>query len=161
MIGIAARCPCCIAPMPQPKRSIWVKSGHRGELKECPLNGIERSLSFRIIRPEIPGPIPYEPTDALFTAPALPRRALRRRTSEARARHSVDRNGRSEPDPARVRPQRYPAADRHDSSVPVEKRSLFLERVAARLRLRGPRFTDADLGAAIHTALTGLIQSGA
>ena len=26
--------------------------------KERPLNGIERSLSFRIIRPEIPGPIP-------------------------------------------------------------------------------------------------------
>ena len=46
-------------------------------------------------------------------------------------------------------------------SLPVEKRGLFLERVAARLRLRGPRFTDADLGAAIHTALTGLIQSAA
>jgi hypothetical protein len=26
-----------------------------------------------------------------------------------------------------------------------EKRSLFLERVAARLQLHGPRFTDADL----------------
>ena len=51
---------------------LWVKSGHRGQLKECPLNGIERSLSFRIIRPEIPGPIPYEPTDALFAAPAFP-----------------------------------------------------------------------------------------
>jgi hypothetical protein len=46
-------------------------------------------------------------------------------------------------------------------SVPVEKRSLFLERVVARLQLRGPRFTDADLGAAIQVALTGLIQSAA
>jgi hypothetical protein len=45
--------------------------------------------------------------------------------------------------------------------VPVEKRSLFLERVAARLPLYGPRFTDADLGAAIQAALTGLIQSAA
>jgi len=46
-------------------------------------------------------------------------------------------------------------------SVPVEKRSVFLERVAARLQLRGSRFTDADLGAAIQAALTGLIQSAA
>ena len=46
-------------------------------------------------------------------------------------------------------------------SVPVEKRSVFLERVAARLQLRGPRFTDADLGAAIQAALTGLIRSAA
>jgi hypothetical protein len=43
----------------------------------------------------------------------------------------------------------------------VEKRSVFLERVAARLRLHGPRFTDADLGTAIPAALTGLIQSAA
>jgi hypothetical protein len=46
-------------------------------------------------------------------------------------------------------------------SLPVEKRSTFLERVAARLQLRGPRFTDADLGAAIQVAVTGLIQSAA
>ena len=39
-------------------------------------------------------------------------------------------------------------------SLPVEKRSVFLERVAARLWLHGPRFTDADLGAAIQAALT-------
>jgi len=45
--------------------------------------------------------------------------------------------------------------------LPVEKRSVFLERVAARLQLRGPHFTDADLGAAIQAALTGLIQSAA
>ena len=46
--------------------------------------------------------------------------------------------------------------------LPVEKRSVFLERVAARLRLcAGAHFTDADLGAAIQAALTGLIQSAA
>ena len=46
-------------------------------------------------------------------------------------------------------------------SVPVEKRSVFLERVAAWLRLHGPHFTDADLDDAVRTALTGLIQSAA
>ncbi len=45
-------------------------------------------------------------------------------------------------------------------SLPVEKRGVFLERVAAQL-LRGPRFTDADLSAAIQAALPGLIQSAA
>jgi len=45
-------------------------------------------------------------------------------------------------------------------SVPVES-SVFLERVAAQLQLRGPRFTGADLSAAIQVALTGLIQSAA
>ena len=45
--------------------------------------------------------------------------------------------------------------------LPVEKRGVFLERVAARLQLRGPHFTDADLGAAIQAALTGLTQSAA
>ena len=43
--------------------------------------------------------------------------------------------------------------------LPVEKRSVFLERVAARLQLRGPHFTNANLGAAIQVAVTGLIQS--
>jgi hypothetical protein len=47
------------------------------------------------------------------------------------------------------------------SPLPVEKRSVFLERVAARLQPRGPHFTEADLGAAIQAALTGLIQSAA
>jgi hypothetical protein len=47
------------------------------------------------------------------------------------------------------------------SGLTPEKRSVFLERVAARLKLRGPRFTDADLGAAIQGAPTGLIQSAA
>ena len=46
-------------------------------------------------------------------------------------------------------------------TMPVEKRSTFLERIAARLQLRGPHFTDADLGTAIQAALTGLIQSAA
>lgn len=44
--------------------------------------------------------------------------------------------------------------------LPVEKRALFLERVAARLRLRD-RFTDADLDDAVRTALCGLIQVSA
>jgi hypothetical protein len=41
--------------------------------------------------------------------------------------------------------------------LPVEKRALFLERVAAWLQLRG-RFTDADLDDAVRTALGGLVQ---
>ena len=44
--------------------------------------------------------------------------------------------------------------------LPVEKRSLFLERVAARLQLCG-RFTDADLDDAVRTALCGLVQESA
>ena len=44
-------------------------------------------------------------------------------------------------------------------SLPAEKRSVFLERVAARLQLRGPHFTNANLGAAIQVAVTGVIQS--
>jgi hypothetical protein len=42
----------------------------------------------------------------------------------------------------------------------VEKRTLFLERVAARLTLCG-RFTDADLDHAVRMALSGLIQESA
>ena len=44
-------------------------------------------------------------------------------------------------------------------SLPVGKRGVFLERVAVRPQLRGPHFADADLGAAIQVAVTGLIQS--
>ena len=44
---------------------------------------------------------------------------------------------------------------------PGEKRSLFLERVAAKLELRGHRFSDVDLETAIRLALTGLIQTAA
>ena len=46
-------------------------------------------------------------------------------------------------------------------SLPVGKRGVFLERVAVRPQLRGPHFTEADLGAAIQVAVTGLIQSAA
>jgi hypothetical protein len=46
-------------------------------------------------------------------------------------------------------------------SLPVGKRGVFLERVAVRPQLRGPHFTDADLGAAIQVVVTGLIQSAA
>jgi hypothetical protein len=38
--------------------------------------------------------------------------------------------------------------------------STFLERVAARLQLRGPRFTDADLGAAIPSRIDGINPIG-
>jgi hypothetical protein len=44
--------------------------------------------------------------------------------------------------------------------LPVEKRSVFLERVAARLQLRG-RFTDRDFDDAVRRALRGLIQESA
>jgi hypothetical protein len=46
-------------------------------------------------------------------------------------------------------------------SVPVEKRSVFLERVAARLQLRGPRFNAEDLDRAVQMALRGLVQNSA
>ena len=42
-----------------------------------------------------------------------------------------------------------------------EKRSVFLERIAARLQLLGGRFSDADLDAAVGLALRGLIQDSA
>jgi hypothetical protein len=47
------------------------------------------------------------------------------------------------------------------SGLLPEKRSTFLERIAARLQLRGPDFTDADLDRAMHQALVGLIQNSA
>ena len=46
------------------------------------------------------------------------------------------------------------------SGLPVEKRGIFLERVAARLALRG-RFDDADLDTAVRVALRGLLQGAA
>jgi hypothetical protein len=46
------------------------------------------------------------------------------------------------------------------SGLPVEKRSVFLERVAARLQLLGS-FTDLDLDDAVRLALRGLIQESA
>jgi hypothetical protein len=47
------------------------------------------------------------------------------------------------------------------SSLSVEKRSGVLERVAARLSLRGPRFTDVDVDNAMRIALKGLIHDSA
>jgi hypothetical protein len=46
-------------------------------------------------------------------------------------------------------------------SLPVEKTSTFLERVACRMQLRGAHFTDKDLDDAVRRALTGLKQSAA
>jgi len=44
---------------------------------------------------------------------------------------------------------------------PEEKRRLFVERIAARLRLGGARFTDADLDVAVRLALQGLSHASA
>ena len=46
------------------------------------------------------------------------------------------------------------------SHVPHEKRSQFLERIAAMLKLRG-HFTDGDVGDAVKLALVGLVQESA
>jgi hypothetical protein len=45
------------------------------------------------------------------------------------------------------------------SGLPPEKRSVFLERLAARWELHGRRFADADLDRAVHLALRGLSQN--
>ena len=42
--------------------------------------------------------------------------------------------------------------------LPPEKRSILLERVAARLDLNGPAFTDSDVEAAIASAMRGLLH---
>ena len=48
------------------------------------------------------------------------------------------------------------------SHVPIEKRSQFLERIAAMLTLRGRGyFTDYDVGAAVKLALVGLVHESA
>jgi hypothetical protein len=44
--------------------------------------------------------------------------------------------------------------------VPVERRSVFLERTAAMLRMRG-NFTDGDIADVVKLALTGLAQQPA
>ena len=44
-------------------------------------------------------------------------------------------------------------------ALSAEKRMTFIERIAARLRLCGSRFTDADLDNAIRIALQGLIHN--
>jgi len=43
----------------------------------------------------------------------------------------------------------------------LEKRFVLLERVAAKLCLHGPAFTDSDVDAAITLALVGLIHTAA
>ena len=45
-------------------------------------------------------------------------------------------------------------------SIPVEKRDIFLQRIAAMLALRGRgRFTDTDVADVAQLALAGLVQS--
>jgi hypothetical protein len=44
-------------------------------------------------------------------------------------------------------------------TLPAEKRSVFLDRVAARLRVLGTRFTDAELEKLVRQALQGLSQA--
>jgi hypothetical protein len=46
-------------------------------------------------------------------------------------------------------------------SLPVDKRSTFLEGVVCRMQLRGAHFTDKDLNDAVRRTLTGLKQSAA
>jgi hypothetical protein len=43
-------------------------------------------------------------------------------------------------------------------ALPEEKRRTFLYRVAARLEIRGYRFTDDDLDEAVRLALVGLVH---
>jgi hypothetical protein len=43
----------------------------------------------------------------------------------------------------------------------VQKRSDFLQRIAARLQLQGRCFTDADVEDATHLALQGLVHGSA
>ena len=47
------------------------------------------------------------------------------------------------------------------SDLPTEKRTVFLQRIASRLRLRGRRFSDDDLDKAIRIALKGLVHQPA
>lgn len=47
-------------------------------------------------------------------------------------------------------------------SVPVEKRDIFLQRIAAMLAMRGRgRFTDTDVADVAQLALAGLVQQSA
>jgi len=47
------------------------------------------------------------------------------------------------------------------SGLPPEKRGVFLERVGARLGLRGSQLTDSNLDNAIQIALQGLVHNSA
>ena len=44
-------------------------------------------------------------------------------------------------------------------TLPVEKRSIYLQRIAAMLALRGRRFNDGDVADVAKLALSGLIQT--
>ena len=46
------------------------------------------------------------------------------------------------------------------AQVPHEKRDMFLQRIAAMLKLRG-RFGDDDVGDAVKRALVGLVHEAA
>ena len=46
-------------------------------------------------------------------------------------------------------------------ALPVEKRDLFLQRIAAMLALRGRRVTDADVADVTALALRGLVHTDA
>jgi hypothetical protein len=43
-------------------------------------------------------------------------------------------------------------------TVPVEKRDVYLQRIAAMLAMRGRRFTDDDVSEVARLAMAGLIQ---
>ena len=45
--------------------------------------------------------------------------------------------------------------------LPPEKRSLLLERIAVKLDLHGPAFTDSDIDTAIALAMVGLVREPA
>ena len=46
------------------------------------------------------------------------------------------------------------------AAVPIEKRDLYLQRIAAMLAIRGRgRFTDTDVADVAQLAMAGLIQS--
>ena len=47
------------------------------------------------------------------------------------------------------------------TSLPIEKRGVFLERLVAQLQLRASHFITADLDDAVRLALKGLTQKSA
>jgi hypothetical protein len=63
------------------------------------------------------------------------------------------------PNPVALNDAQLEAVMAAASSLPVEKRGVFLERVAAGLSQNGSRFTAADFDHALRAALRGLIQA--
>ena len=47
------------------------------------------------------------------------------------------------------------------ATLPVEKRSDYLQRIAAHLQIRCGRYTDTDVADAAQAALAGLMQHSA